>query len=607
VTLIAHRWSGCKQQGGRSFDPMHLTDLTIYSIIISTDYVSEKLASQKEVKMKNALTKVLIVVLLMSQLVVGIGMAEAAESSCTYYTVRWGDTLYSIARSHGTTVQAIAEASGISNTSLIRVGQVLCIPTGPAPPPPSGLYYTVQRGDTLYSIARRYGTTVQAIAQANQIYNPSLIHAGQVLYIPSWGPPPPEGVYYTVQRGDSLYRIARRYGTSVWAIVVANNISNPSFIYVGQVLLIPGPGPAPPAPTPTPGPTPPPPPTPTGFGYGIQAQMIGQDQAQIVDAVKNVGFGWIKHQIVWKDFETSKGNINWGHIDFLVNSCHDAGLNVLLSVVKAPAWARGADADLTVEGPPGDPQDLADFMGALAERYKGKVQAYEVWNEQNLHYEWGNEALDANRYVLLLAAAYQAIKAKDPGAIVVSGALTPTGGNPPVAVDDLTYLERMYQAGLKNYCDAVGVHPSGYNVPPDANWQTWSDPTAVFRGPSDNHHHSWVFRGTMEGSRNIMVRYGDSGKRLWPTEFGWASVEGLGVEPVLGYEYSADNTELEQAQYIVKAYEMGKAWGWVGPMFLWNLNFGPVAGASDEKAAFSILYPDWTPRQAYAAVHDMPK
>jgi len=79
------------------------------------------------------------------------------------------------------------------------------------------------------------------------------------------------------------------------------------------------------------------------------------------------------------------------------------------------------------------------------------------------------------------------------------------------------------------------------------------------------------------------------------------------VEPALGYEYAADNTELEQAQFIVKAYQMGKSWGWVGPMFLWNLNFGPLLGAEDEKAAFSILYPDWRPRQAYAALHDMPK
>jgi len=380
-----------------------------------------------------------------------------------------------------------------------------------------------------------------------------------------------------------------------------------------------------PTPTPTPPPTPIPTPTlapkPTsppkvaapaplqglGFDYGIQAHFIDQDHGPIINAIRDLGFRWVKQQIRWKDLEPSKGNISWGEMDRLVNSCTAAGIKILFSVVTAPQWARPGNTDLNVDGPPANHQDLADFVAALAERYKGRVQAYEVWNEQNLHYEWGNESLDAGRYVQLLAAAYKAIKAKDPGAIVVSGALTPCGDNPPYAVDDLVYLERMYQAGLKNYCDAVGVHPSGYNVPPDADWQTWSDPSATFRGPADNHHHSWVFRGTMEGSRNVMVVYGDSGKRLWPTEFGWATTEGMGVGPNPGYGYAADNTEAEQAQYLVKAYQMAKNWGWVGPMFCWNLNFWPIAGASSEKAKFGIVRGDWSGRPAYAALHDMPK
>jgi hypothetical protein len=380
---------------------------------------------------------------------------------------------------------------------------------------------------------------------------------------------------------------------------------------------------------PTATPTPPPTPTPTptlapkptarpkaaapaplqglGFDYGIQAHCINQDHGPIINAVKDLGFRWLKQQIEWKNYEPSKGQYQWGELDRLVESCQAAGIKLLFSVVKAPKWARPGNTDLSVEGPPANPQDFADFLAAMAERYKGRVQAYEVWNEQNLHYEWGNEPLDAGRYVQLLAAAYQAIKAKDPGAIVVSGALTPCGDNPGKAIDDLRYLEQMYQAGLKNYCDAVGVHPSGYNVPPDADWQTWNDPTAVFQGPSGNHHHSWVFRGTMEGSRNVMVVYGDSSKRLWPTEFGWAATEGMGVGPNPGYDYAADNTETEQAQFLVRAYQMAKDWGWVGPMFCWNLNFWPVAGANSETAKFGIVRGDWSGRPAYAALHDMPK
>jgi tetratricopeptide (TPR) repeat protein len=344
-----------------------------------------------------------------------------------------------------------------------------------------------------------------------------------------------------------------------------------------------------------------------GFDYGIQAHFVDQDHKPIINAIEDLGFHWVKQQIRWADLEPSKGKIKWGEMDRLVNSCSTADIKILFSVVAAPQWARPGSTDLSAEGPPDDSQDLADFVGALAERYKGRVQAYEIWNEQNLHSEWGNESLDASRYVQLLAAAYKAIKTKDPGAIVVSGALAPCGDNPPLAIDDLVYLEQMYQAGLKNYCDAVGVHPSGYNVPPDADWQTWSDPSATFRGPADNHHHSWAFRGTMEGSRNVMIVYGDSGKRLWPTEFGWASIENMAPEPAPGYEYARDNTEVEQAQFLVRAYQMGKNWGWVGVMFLGNLNYAPVAGALDRKAAFGILYPDWSPRPAYAALRDMLK
>ncbi len=131
----------------------------------------------------------------------------------------------------------------------------------------SGFYYTVQRGDTLYSIARRYGTTVTAIAQANGILNPAYIYAGQVLFIPTGAPastPPPAGGYYVVQRGDSLYRIALRFGTTYSAIAVANNLANPNYIYPGQTLLIPGyMAPPPVVPPPGPGPTATPTPTPT--------------------------------------------------------------------------------------------------------------------------------------------------------------------------------------------------------------------------------------------------------------------------------------------------------------------------------------------------------
>ena len=381
-------------------------------------------------------------------------------------------------------------------------------------------------------------------------------------------------------------------------------------VYVLISAQEPTPTPDPNAPTPEPTAVPPPPaPAPSGssagFGYGVQADMITDgNHDNILNHVQGMGFGWIKQQVEWFRYNPAPGQYDWGALDRIVDSASARGIRVLFSVVKAPGWARPAgDTD---EGPPADPNTYGDFVREMAARYKGRVQAYEIWNEQNLYYEWGGRGgkINAARYVELLKVAYANIKAVDPGAIVISGALTPTGVNDgDIAIDDRQYLEQMYQAGMKNYCDAVGAHPSGYNNPPDADWRSYNDPNE----PNCKGHPSWFFRGTMESYRNIMVKYGDGGKKIWPTEFGWATVENLGVAPVAGYEYAAQNTEGEQAAYLVRAYQMGRNWGWVGPMFLWNLNFGPVCGPGDEKAAFGVVRPDWGARPAYAALRDMGK
>ncbi len=386
-------------------------------------------------------------------------------------------------------------------------------------------------------------------------------------------------------------------------------------------LVIPSPTPTPIPPTPTPRPTATPKPKPkvaaasggssnspapaprnTNFGYGIQAHLWDQDLNPIVSSVKGLGFNWVKQQVEWKVVESVRGQIQWGEMDRIANTMNANGINVMFSIVKAPKWARPPNTDFSANGPPADPQTYADFVGQVAKRYCGKVQAYEVWNEQNLWYEWGGEPLDAGRYIELLKRAYASIKANCSSAIVISGALTPAGDVGGRAVDDMNFLEQMYQHGLKNYSDAIGAHPSGYNVPPDADWRSWSDPNAAFRGPSDNHHHSWVFRGTMEGYRNIMVKYGDSGKRVWATEFGWAS----SASPVANYEYASDNTPEEQARWTAQAYQMAKSWGWVGVMFLWNLNFKVVAPGS-EQAMWGIVTNGWQPTQTYAALANMPK
>ncbi len=374
-----------------------------------------------------------------------------------------------------------------------------------------------------------------------------------------------------------------------------------------------------PLPTPTPAPTPTPvPPTPTpvpvvvaapaptrapvvaapavgkyGFGYGVQAHMIQNDHGPIINAVAGMGFGWIKQQVEWIVYEPSKGNFQWGELDRLVNSANAAGIKVLFSVLRSPKWAN-AEPD----GPPQNFNDLGDFFAAMASRYKGRVHAYEVWNEQNLAREWRGHGLSASRYVELLRICYNRIKAADPDAVVVAGALTPTGVNDPaIAIDDRLFLRQMYEAGLRGVSDAVGVHPSGFANPPDSSW-----PNNLSAAPSHNNHPSFYFRNTMEDYHNIMVEYGDGRKQLWPTEFGWA----VSASPHPGYEYAAYNNEGTRAQWLVRAYQMGKSWGWVGPMFLWNLNFRIVAPGS-EQAAFGIMDPGWRATASWAALRDMPK
>lgn len=107
--------------------------------------------------------------------------------------------------------------------------------------PPYAGHHVVQWGENLTRIARHYGTTVWAIAQANGILNINYIRAGQVLQIPGWGSPAPVPGprYYIVRLGDTLSGIAWSFGTTVWAIAQANGIWNPNLIYVGQRLYIP--------------------------------------------------------------------------------------------------------------------------------------------------------------------------------------------------------------------------------------------------------------------------------------------------------------------------------------------------------------------------------
>ncbi len=155
------------------------------------------------------------------------------------YIVASGDTLKSLANRFGTTMDVLARLNGITNYNLIYEGQRLTVPSAasvpiPGPIPGSGQVYTVQRGDTLRKIAARVNTTVDVLLKLNpQIWNANLIYAGQQINLPA------SATTYIVQRGDTLKIIAARYETPIEALLALNpQIINPNIIYVGQIIRL---------------------------------------------------------------------------------------------------------------------------------------------------------------------------------------------------------------------------------------------------------------------------------------------------------------------------------------------------------------------------------
>ena len=170
-------------------------------------------------------------------------LVVAASAATGSHTIRRGESLSEIAKAHGTTVSELAKANGITNPNFIREGQRLTIPSGGAAPAPSG--HVVRPGESLASIAKKYGTTVAALAGANGITNPNRIYAGARLLLTANAPAAPamqpiaaSSPVHVVRAGETLGAIARRYGTTVGALASANGIGNANRIREGDKLKI---------------------------------------------------------------------------------------------------------------------------------------------------------------------------------------------------------------------------------------------------------------------------------------------------------------------------------------------------------------------------------
>ena len=155
------------------------------------------------------------------------------------YVVKKGDSLYSIANSFGVSLEALKNANGISG-NLINIGQVLTIPTASNKTPGDYVVYTVKKGDSLWSIANTYNVSVNDIVDYNNL-GTTMLQIGQQLLIPNgskFSPDDKNGITYIVKSGDSLWSIAKKYNVSVDSLKSINNL-NSNLLSIGQELVIP--------------------------------------------------------------------------------------------------------------------------------------------------------------------------------------------------------------------------------------------------------------------------------------------------------------------------------------------------------------------------------
>lgn len=481
------------------------------------------------------------------------------------------------------------------------------------------IIYTVAPGDTLARIARRFNTTIEILVADNNIADPNTVFVGATLRIRPEGAPTPAPTStatpaptavpggtgtYVVVPGDTLFRIAQRFNTDVNTLISLNNLTNASVIFSGQTLIVPGGEGAPAAPTAVPTEevvataeaTPEPVAMDAGFGYGLYVYASPDTAAATAQSAVELGVQWVRLDLRWRDFEPTDGTVDFERMDATLQPFFDAGLDVLLVVASAPDWARTSTDE---NGPPDNLQNYARFVGQVAERYAGQVDAYEIWSEPNLRREWNSSvhAISAESYIDLLQQSYVAIKAVDPAATVVSAGLAPTGFNDGVnAINDRLFLQALYQNGLADVSDAIGAHPGGWANPPDS---LCCQPAVGI----ETHYEdpSFYFLETLNDYRDIMLAAGDGNTPIWVTEFGWGTSEDTAAPSAI-YVYVTYTSLAEQAIYTPRAFSLGQELGYIGPMFVNNLNGCQGEPGNAEVCYYSLIGPNGSPRPVYNAV-----
>ncbi|HXV43174.1 MAG TPA: hypothetical protein VEC96_08930, partial [Anaerolineae bacterium] len=226
------------------------------------------------------------------------------------------------------------------------------------------------------------------------------------------------------------------------------------------------------------------PPPPAGFlaaekGYGVTIDLTLYDDPILADTLASLrsnGLIWLRQPIAWAELEPAPGQFEWSELDRVLTAVareneeaqrrgdEEAGsqfteLKLIAVLQTAPAWVRPADTPPAT--PPTEVSDFGNFARAFAARYGDQIDTYQIWHEPNLSANWGHAFVDPNAYADLLREAAVNIRAADPQALILTAALAPTLENGPLNLNELAYLDQLYQAKTKRWFDIVAGQAYG--------------------------------------------------------------------------------------------------------------------------------------------------
>lgn len=316
---------------------------------------------------------------------------------------------------------------------------------------------------------------------------------------------------------------------------------------------------------------------------GVHTRLTDEVEAwkiqRTLSMVREMGAPWIVEYFPWAYIEPSPGRYDWDHADLVVAHARNQGLSIIARLGLVPAWARPA----TNDGPTTDTyldeahyQDFARFVRAFVRRYTPDIRYIIIWNEPNLSFEWGYREVDPAAYVALLREAYRAAHEAHPDVVVLAGALAPTLEPPgsPAGLNDLLYLEAMYQVGAQDYFDALAVHAYGLAFAPEV-------------APAEDLLN---FR-RVELLRELMVAHGDQAKRIFITEAGWND------HP--RWQWAVNPAA--RVRYTLAAYDWAaNRWPWCSVVAMWM--FRTPAPQHNYQDYYAFVTPDFRRRPIYDAV-----